>query len=122
MHLNVASVKISDVLLLDEADENGGDRLFTDRYNVNFTKSVLDFHHFRIYFVSSAWLQGSIRALTSLIVISILVITTVSAHKWHHSDLVLLQIVPLCRFDELDVTGDLSIDFAQVGVSVGAGG
>ena len=115
MHLDIASVEIPHILLLDEANEHCWNWFFSYRQNVNLSKSVLKDGHSGIHFIACSRLHCSFRCFTiRLIILLGLIVDRL------HWDSVHFQFIPVIFLDDLDVTADCGIDLAKIGVCVGS--
>ena len=72
MHLYVATVEVTHVLLLDESNEDGCDGVLVDGYDVDLGESVFDLGDLGVDFIACAWLHD---ATSLLILVTILALS-----------------------------------------------
>mmetsp|Transcript_12772 Transcript_12772/g.17196 ORF Transcript_12772/g.17196 Transcript_12772/m.17196 type:complete len:200 (-) Transcript_12772:104-703(-) len=111
MHLHVASVKVSHVLLLDKADKDGRDGLLPDGDNVDLCESVLYLHDFGVDLVTSAWLKRPSTLITRLSC-PLRIVCTLCPMEGCDTDLIRCQLVPVVCLYDLNKASNLRIDLA----------
>ena len=117
MHLHIASIEVTHVLLLDKADENSRGGLLRDGKDVHLGEPILNLHDASIHLVASTWLHA---AASTALLRSRLVIVAFSfgAHVRADFDLIIWKLVPCVSLYELHKACGLGVYLAQVDICV----
>ena len=118
MHQYIASIEVSNVLLLDESDKYSADWLLRDGEDINLGKSVLNLHDSRINLVTCAGLQAFTTFLRGW---PIMISFGLRTDERADLDLVTGEFVPVVCLHDLHIACNLRVHLAKVDVCVGTG-